>query len=58
MDKSFIDYFMKQTNERFDKIEGKLDELLTFKWQIIGGSVLLSLMLTAGIQAIYLMTQK
>lgn len=28
--------------ERIDSIDGKVDELLKFKWQIIGGSMVLS----------------
>ncbi len=35
-------YHIEQTNARFDRIEEKIDRLLEFKWQIIGGSVILS----------------
>lgn len=45
-----IKYFMEATNSRFDKIDAKLDRtdskidtLQEFRWQIIGGSVLLSI---------------
>lgn len=53
MNKELIDYFIAQTNDRFDKIDeefervdGKLEELLSFKWKIIGGSVILSVFAT------------
>jgi hypothetical protein len=40
---------------RLQQLEEKVDRLLAFKWQIIGGSVLLSILLTAAINvaAIY-----
>jgi len=46
MDKQLIDYFIDQTNRRFDKVDKKLNELLEFKWKIIGGSVIFSLFAT------------
>ncbi len=39
----YYDYFVDQTNKRLDKIDAKLDKLLAFKWQIIGGSLAFSL---------------
>lgn len=57
MDKGLIDYFIQETNKKFDKVEAdmrsidsKVDQLLEFKWQIIGGSVILSLVVTLIIQ--------
>lgn len=41
-DQELIDYFIQETNKRFDKIEAKVDTILEFKWQIIGGSLVLS----------------
>lgn len=41
-----VDYLV----ERIEKIDEKVDELLKFKWQIIGGSVLLSMFLTIAFQ--------
>jgi len=35
---------------RLDRMEDKLDSLMTFKWKIIGGIVLASMLLTAGFQ--------
>lgn len=46
MDNDLFKYFMDQTNSRFDNIEKKLDKLLEFKWQIIGGAGLLSIIIT------------
>jgi len=51
-----FDYFIEQTNMRLRLIDNKLDDLLKFKWQIIGGSVLLSIVVTFAFQVvIYLM---
>lgn len=44
-----LDYLMQHTDKRFDEInsrisdlDSKITTLLEFKWQIIGGSILLS----------------
>ena len=37
-----VEYFIERTDQRFDELERKVDKLLTFKWQIIGGSIVLS----------------
>lgn len=34
-----LKYFIKQSNERFDSIESKLDKLISFRWMLIGASV-------------------
>ena len=54
MDKDFMEYFIEKTDKRFDKMDkrfDKLDEniakLLKFKWQIIGGAGVLSIVITA-----------
>ena len=45
---------VKRIEEKFDeqsaKIEGKVDQLLEFKWQIVGGSVVGSIIVTVLIQ--------
>ena len=46
MDRNLIEYFIQKTDERFDKVEKKLDEVLKFKWQIVGGSVVMSFLIT------------
>jgi tetrahydromethanopterin S-methyltransferase subunit G len=39
-----------KVDERVSRIEDKVDQLLAFKWQIIGGSVIMSLIVTFFIQ--------
>lgn len=57
-DKDKMEYFITQTNDRLKHIDRKLDSLLKFKWQIIGGSVSLSLVITLVVQAaVYLITK-
>jgi hypothetical protein len=51
--RELVDYFIEQTNQRFEKLEHKVDKLLEFKWQIVGGSVGLSAVLTLAIQIIF-----
>jgi hypothetical protein len=50
MDKQLVDYFIEQTNDRFKILEGKVDKLIAFKWQIIGGSVVISAMVGIVVQ--------
>lgn len=38
-----LPYYVESTNKRLDQIEAKLDTVLKFKWQIIGGSFAISL---------------
>jgi tetrahydromethanopterin S-methyltransferase subunit G len=42
VDKSLIEYFIEHTDERFEKLERKIDTVVAFRWQIIGGSVVIS----------------
>lgn len=48
--KELVDYFISETNDKFDKLENKVDQLLEFKWKIIGGSVGLSVIITVSFQ--------
>ena len=41
-DKKLMDYYIDHTNQRLDKIEEKLDKVLSFRWQIIGGAASIS----------------
>lgn len=34
--KDLIDYFIAHSDARFDKIEQKVDDLLSFKWKLLG----------------------
>lgn len=40
--KELVDYFISETNKRFDKIEMKLDELMEYKWTTNGKLAVLS----------------
>ena len=44
--KQDLDNFKKDVKEDFAGVNGKLDTLLEFKWKIVGGTVLASLILT------------
>ena len=46
------EYFIEETNKRLERIEDKLDTLLEFKWQIIGGSLVVSGLVAVAIQYI------
>lgn len=46
MDDKLLDYLV----QRVENIDKKVDSLLQFKWQIVGGSALLSVILTLIIQ--------
>jgi tetrahydromethanopterin S-methyltransferase subunit G len=53
MDRQVAEYFMQVTKERFDgieqrfnRIDDKLDQVVSFRWQIIGGSLALSSVLS------------
>jgi hypothetical protein len=38
--------------ERVDRIENKVDTLLEFKWKVVGGTILASLVLTSIFQIV------
>lgn len=46
MDKKIVDLLWA----RLDTMEQKLDKLLEFKWKIVGGTILASLLLTGAFQ--------
>lgn len=48
-----MDYFIDKTDKRFDKLEKKLDEIIQFRWQIVGGAGLLTFLLTVGINIFF-----
>jgi hypothetical protein len=45
-----IEYFIQQTDIRLERMESKVDKLLQFKWQIIGGSVAVSTVVGMAVQ--------
>lgn len=50
-------YFRSETNRRLDRIESKIDEVLSFKWKIIGGAgvmgALMSLAVTILVEVVW-----
>lgn len=44
-------------DDRFDRLEAKIDELLRFKWQVIGGSLIISTLVTVLIQMLTLLVK-
>ena len=52
--KDLVNYFIDQTNGRFLRLETKIDEILQFKWQIIGGSVVVSTFCSVLFSILYL----
>jgi hypothetical protein len=46
MDNKLVDIILA----RLDKLEEKLDMLLEFKWKVVGGTLIMSLILTAVFQ--------
>lgn len=54
MDQGLVDYFIAETNKkfdavgkRFDHVDAKLDDLFAFKWRIVGGSIVASIVVSA-----------
>lgn len=43
---------------RMDRLEEKVDRLLAFKWQIIGGSLVASVVLTVALQVVLSIVNK
>jgi hypothetical protein len=42
----------RSTNERLDAIEEKIDSLQSFKWKMIGGSAILSVLLSLVVEVL------
>lgn len=49
---------MEMIHARLERLEDKIDRVLAFKWQIIGGSVVLSVMVTIAFQIISIIQSK
>lgn len=45
MDDNFLKEYLEQLSAKLDKLEVKVDDLLRYKWQIMGGTGVLSLIL-------------
>lgn len=54
-DRELVNYFIEETNKRFLIIDTKLDTLFKFKWQIIGGSVGISSLVSIVISVLVLL---
>lgn len=54
MDPRLQDYLI----ERIEKIDEKVDQLLAFKWQIIGGAAAISVVVTACFQIVLVLINK
>jgi hypothetical protein len=50
--KDLVNYFIARTDQRFDRIERQIEESLQFKWQLIGGSVAVSAVVSLAV-AVY-----
>lgn len=46
MDKELVDYFIGETNKKFERIEKRLEELTAFKWKLAGQTTLVSALIT------------
>lgn len=54
MDNTIVDLI----NERMNRLEDKVDKILSFKWQIIGGATVISLALTLAVNIIAIIYSK
>lgn len=52
MSKELVDYFILETNKKFEAVDKKLDSLIAFRWQIIGGSLVASSLLTIALNVL------
>ena len=48
-----LDYFIERTDSRLLRIEDGIGDLKKFKWQIIGGSVVISTIVSLAIALAY-----
>ena len=53
VDKTLVDYFIKETNKRFEKLEKKIEQSLTYNLLFIGGIVVLNAVVAFGITIFY-----
>lgn len=48
-----LDYFIKHTDDRFDRLESKVDDLRSFKWKGVGALTVLSVFFGVGTQILF-----
>lgn len=53
MSEDKINYFIERTDKRLESIEEKLEVILRFKWQVIGGSIVLSALVSVAIKILF-----
>jgi hypothetical protein len=51
--KELVQYFINETNKKFERLEEKVDLLISFKWQLVGGSVVLSLFASVAVHVFF-----
>lgn len=51
--KNKIDYFIERTDHRFDRMESKIDKLITFRAMLYGGSAVVSALVAAAMIIIF-----
>lgn len=42
MPKTLLDYYIENSDKRFDALESKVDQLLSLKWKLIGAGMAVS----------------
>jgi len=42
VDRDLIEYFIRHTDERFEKLEAKIDSLIAFRFMLIGAAAAVS----------------
>lgn len=57
MDVGKFEYFIHQTNRRLDKIDGKLEQLIGFRWLLIGISLGVSAIISFVVNLIHIKSQ-
>lgn len=54
----WLQLYIRNIDKRLNDLDDKVDKLLAFKWQIVSGSVVLSVIFTAAIQVATLWLSK
>lgn len=48
-----VRYFIDETNKKFERLETKVDLLLKFKWEVIGGASAVSFLVAVLVQMFF-----
>lgn len=49
-DEKWMQWYREHTDQRFDKLEEKMDSLIKFKWQIMGGFGVIGVIVSVVVQ--------